>query len=165
MTDQLELFDAPADQTEPARPSPASTPDTWLTLHLIRNGHLTENRTTRRAHIRTCPRCGQHVLRGLDGDTCAFDVTTDPHPLNPLGEALAHLENRRTYALHREARGYVLDPRDANHITHTPAGTRPREDILRDHRCTTGPPPPALTAPTTYAEAHPPLPPGSPPPF
>lgn len=165
MTDQLKLFDTPADPTPPPTTTPTSNHDTWLTLHLIRAGHLTEHGISRRARISTCPRCKQHTLRGLDGDTCAFDVTTDPHPLNPLGEALAHIEGRRTYALHHEARGYVLDPRDAAHIQHAPAGTRPREDILRDHKCATGPPPPALIAPTTFTEAHPPLPPGSPPPF
>lgn len=165
MTDQPALFD-PNTPTTRTTPIPATNrPDTWLTTHLIRTGHLTETGLTRRARIRTCRTCRSLTIAGLDDHTCALEAHTDPTPLTPLAEALAAIEGRPTYNLHREGGHYVLDPRDPEHITAHPAGTRNREDVLRQHLCHTPPVPLELAAPTRYPEHTPPPPPGAHPPF
>jgi hypothetical protein len=162
MTAQPSLLDilTPAATNHPNRPAPS-----WLLNHLITAGHVTETGISRRARIRTCRTCSTHTLVGLDNDRCAFEATVDPTPLSPLGEALAIVEGRRTLALHHEAGRYVLDPRAADHIADHPAGSRRREDVLREHRCDTAPPVDALTAPSTFLSAAACLPPGSPAPF
>lgn len=152
--------------TKSANPSPTTTrpaPARWLLAHLIATGHLTETGLSRRARIRTC-RCHAAVLAGLDAETCAFEVAADPTPLNPLGEALAIVEGQRTWSLHREGGRWVLDRRDAWHITAHPAGTRPREDVVREHRCT-HPVADALAATSCFPETHPKPPANSIPPF
>lgn len=162
MTSQPTLFDT----TLPTPPIAISTsPRNWLTDHLIRTGHLTETGLSRRARIRICPTCHQPTLAALDDDTCAFETHCDPHPLNPLGEALALVEGRRTLALHRTAGHWELDRRDHRHITDDPASHRHREDVLRQHRCHTPPIPNDHTAPSRFPETNPPLPPGAAPPF
>lgn len=115
---------------------------TWLRQHLIDTGHLTETGTSRRARPKT-HHCGALILTGLDDDRCAGEATTDPLPLTPLGEALAHLEGRTTYQLTRRGR-LELDQRNQWAITAHPAGTGPF-DVLREHRCDTPPPAPDLT--------------------
>lgn len=165
MTDQPTLFATTA-ATIPATPkTPTTSHDTWLTQHLIAAGYLTETGLTRRARLRPCPRCTQLILAGLDDDWAALEARADPHPLNPLGEALTHLAGHHTYALHQDSRGYHLDRRTADHITHQPAGTRLREDILRAHHCNTDPPTPPLTTTSNHPSATPPQPPNTPPPF
>lgn len=133
---------------------------------LVRGGHVTESGVSRRVTARACLRCGAPVLAGLDGDVMAFEARVDPEPLNGLGEALAVLEGRGTWALHREQSRYVLDTRDSHEIAAHPATSQPREDVLREHRCSTAAPGSALVAPCSFA---PPttstLPPGAPAPF
>lgn len=126
--------------------------DTWLRDHLVRSGHMTEDGVTRKARLRPCPRCPHDVLVGLDDVTCALEVHADPVPLSELGEAVALLQNRRTLNLRREGSGWVIDRRDHHDITHTPAGTAHRLDVLAEHACAHGPPPPALRAPSTFPE-------------
>lgn len=139
--------------------------DTWLRDHLVRSGHMTEYGVARKARIRRCPNCPHDVLVGLDADTCALEVHADPHPLSPLGEALALLQNRRTLHLRREGGGWVLDPRTDHDIAARPAGTGKRVDVLGQHHCATGPPPPQLRAPSSFPEAKPPVSPTERPPF
>jgi hypothetical protein len=124
----------------------------WLIDHLIRAGHMTESGVTRRARVRTCDRCGDVALVALDDDMCAFEVAADPHPLTALGEAMALLEQRRTFELTKSAGGYQLDRRGPGQITGRPAGTTPRADVLAEHRCRTPDPPPAFLADTSFAE-------------
>lgn len=138
---------------------------TWLRDHLIRKGVITERGVSRRARPRICLRCGLVALVGLDDERCALEVHADPVPLSTLGEALALIEGRRTLALHHEAARFVLDVREADHIADRPAGATAREDVLRQHRCGTGPPAGPLAAASSFAETTPPLPPNSPPPF
>lgn len=159
---QPALFTTPT-QAGPAIPTAGH--NSWLAAHLIRTGHMTETGATRAARIRTCWTCKAAILVGLDADTCAIETTTDPTPLTPLGEALALLDNRRTWALHRERSRYVLDRRDHHEITHHPATSRSREDVLRAHRCHTPPAADAVTAPSSFTPPTPPLPPGAPAPF
>lgn len=135
---------------------------TWLRDYLIRAGHMTEKGLTRRAQIRHCARCGLALLTGLDAEMCALEAVCDPSPLSPLGEALALVEGRRTWALHSEGGRWVLNPREEDQIIAEPATSRPRQDVLRQHRCGT---PPPLTAPSTFPETKPPTPTGSVPPF
>lgn len=144
----LDILTTPT--TTPSAPTPK-----WLVNHLVATGHLTETGATRRARIRPCPNCHDLILVALDGDRCAFEAHVDPDPLTALGEALAVIDNRHTWTLRRSGDGYVLDPRDATSIAYRPAGTEPRADILRQHRCHTAPVPAQLAAPTSFAEAHP----------
>lgn len=129
--------------------------DTWLRDHLIRSGHMTEDGVTRKARIRTCPTCHHQILVGLDDVQCALEVHADPMPLSPVGEAVALLSNRRTVNLRREGGGWVIDRRDDHDIAATPAGTATRTDVLGQHHCATGPPPPALRAPSSFPETKP----------
>lgn len=138
---------------------------TWLRDHLIRTGHMTETGISRRARIRRCRRCSSHILTGLDADVCAIEANADPVPLSPLGEALAVLEGRITWSLHSEGGRWVLDVRDPLHIAAHPAGTRGREDVVREHRCRSSSVVPALTASTRFPETRPPAPVGSEPGF
>jgi len=157
MTTQPELFEQPTTIpiTRPATIQAA--PERWLLDHLIRTGHLTETGLSRRARIRTCP-CHQLVLAGLDEDICAFEVACDPNPLSPLGEALALVEGRRTLAVHRDRGRWVLDRRDHHDIAADPAGTKHREDVVREHRCTSPPPPHGMYTDSRFPETTPPLP-------
>ena len=149
-----------------ATPNHGRRPTTsWLLDHLIRAGHVTETGATRRARIRTCPSCHEPILIGLDADSCAIEAHVDPTPLTALGEALAVVEGRWTWALRREGTRYVLDPRDHHDIAWAPAATVARTDVLRAHRCHTDPATGALTAPTSFAEAAPALPADATPPF
>lgn len=145
------------------RPGSAPAAD-WLIAHLQATGHLTANGIGRRARPHTC-RCGNTILAGLDDDTTALEARVDPWPLTPLGEALACIEGRATYALHHHGGRYVLDWRTATRITHQPAGTRTRMDVLRQHRCDTPPPAGQLIATSTFGAPTDGLPAGSPPPF
>lgn len=109
---------------------------TWLRDHLIATGAISERGTGRRARVRTCNRCGASVLTGLtDPKVCAIDAQVDPAPLNQLGELLARAQRRYTVTARAEAGRYVLDDRDSFAIEGGPAGTRPREDVMAEHRC------------------------------
>lgn len=127
---------------------------TWLRDHLIAGGHLTETGLTRRARIRVCA-CSARVLVGLDDDVCALESAVDPEPLNQLGEALALLEGRYTLSLRRDGRGFVLDRRHRFEIAAKPAGTQPRTDVVREHRCGSRELADAETALTAFGEARP----------
>lgn len=133
------LFDLPAtgSSTESATTSanPRQGHSRWLLDHLIAGGHLTETGLGRAARIRTCS-CGAPTLSGLDADICALEAHADPDPLTPLGEALAHVEGRRTWA---------LDIRDHTHINRPP----------RRHQATRRRPPPTpLPHRTTHRRPH-----------
>lgn len=129
------------------------TAPTWLRDHLIRTGAMTEKGTTRRARYRHC-RCGLVILTGLtDPHTCAIEAHVDPHPLNPLGEALALLEGRYTVTARPEAGRFVLDDRDDLTIAARPAGTTLRADVLAEHRCGR-PVPKGGRGPSSFHAAH-----------
>jgi len=77
--------------------------------------------------------CKADVLAGFDEDHCASAVIADPYPLSALGEALALLENRRSYELRRHNDGLALWVRD-----HWQIGGSPASDeviVLTDHVC------------------------------
>jgi hypothetical protein len=116
--------------TELAPPTP------WeiVERHLIASGALSPEGIGRRAQPRRCPSCRQPVLVGLDADTGSVRADADPAPVTALGELLAQLEGRRTFALVRNAGRLVLDYRDAGRIRYRPAGTD-RLDVLVEHRC------------------------------
>jgi hypothetical protein len=80
-----------------------------------------------------CLVCKSDVLAGFDDDFAARAVVVDPMPLSPLGEALALIENRRSYELGRYGAGLALSLRD-----HWQIAGRPASDetiVLTDHRC------------------------------
>ena len=68
----------------------------------------------------------------------AFPALVDPGPLDAVGEALAHLGGRRTYALRRHTgRSLRLYQRDRWQITGKPPGSRSIYpfDVVADHAC------------------------------
>lgn len=119
------------------------TPRTFdLRAHLETSGHVSEHGTSRAASRRICRDCGQPVVRALDADLLAFEVTVDPTPVNPVGELLALAAGRRTYdGIHVGGR-LELEPRRPAHIT------QHRYPVFTDHHC--GAPLPAA-APTAGA--------------
>lgn len=127
-----------------------------LRRHLETTGHVTATGTSRRLTAHTCRTCHSPTLRGLDADTCAFEITLDPTPLDPLGEVLALTAGRRTYDLTHTAGRYEINPRTHHHIT------RPRRyPVLTEHRCgqplpVAAEPAPAMTA-TEGATDEPPF--------
>ena len=127
----------------------------WLKQHLIATGVIDDNGIGRRAVVRTCVTCRATILTGLDADTAALTVRVDPIPLSPLGEALARVDGRPTYWLHRDGGRLVLDLRDAWNIHARPAGTRLGEDILRAHQCGSPPVAGPLEAETQHPSARP----------
>jgi hypothetical protein len=60
-------------------------------------------------------------------------AVVDPLPLAPIGEALALLSGRTTYALHVGVGVCELQVRSRWQITNAPAGTR--YDVLAAHVC------------------------------
>lgn len=106
----------------------------WLARHLEDTGKLGPDRIGRAAKAHRCKDCGQLILTGLDDDMCAIVANADPIPLAPLGEALALIAGRRTYALHATAGRLELVRRYDKQITGAPAGTRPY-DVLAQHTC------------------------------
>lgn len=79
-----------------------------------------------------CPRCRALVLTGVT-ERPGHEVVLDPEPLDPAGELDAVLDGRRTVTLHTVAGRLTV--RGARAIEERPAGTRPREQVLRQHRC------------------------------
>jgi hypothetical protein len=130
----------------------------WLRAHLIATGRWNIDGINRTARTRTCHDCNALTLAGLDDPRCAGPAITDTTPLSPLGEAIAHIEGRSTYALTRTANQLTLDHRNQWTIAAHPAGTG-QADILAEHRCGTTPPPPPLCTPSrirppTHQENH-----------
>ena len=94
--------------------------------HLVDTGNLGVDGLGRAAQLRTCPRCHQAVITGLDARRCAIRVACDPVCLDQLGEAAALLSGRSTYELW----GRELEKRDQWKIA---AGiSRP---VMRQHQC------------------------------
>lgn len=101
-----------------------------LRAHLITTGVITESGVSRAAKLRACTHCGHPVIRALDGDVLAFDVSCDPDPIDPLGEVLALAAGRRTYDAIPTKTRLELEPRHPAHIT----GPH-RYPVLAEHRC------------------------------
>lgn len=128
---------------------------TGLHAHLVTQGHIAPNGTGRRAQARRCPHCRHNVIVGDDDERCALTATCDPQPLTPLGEALARVDGLATYNLAAIRGGYQLWYRGPEHIEGKPAGTNPREDVLRQHRCGNPPPVGPLTMPSVHIPTRP----------
>lgn len=131
--------------------------DNWTRIkaHLQAQGYMDENGLTRRVTAKTCTDCHAPVLAALDADVCAFSVHVDPAPLSVVGEALAVITGRRTYALRRLGGRHLLSRRSSFAIAGSPAGSAraARYDVLADHACAAGPLPtiPSAYQPTTAA--------------
>ena len=100
--------------------------DDALRAHLIAGGKLTPSGLGQAAQLRTCPRCWQWIVRGLDHRRCALEVTCDPVGLTPRTELAAVLAGCRTYELW----GTELERRDASKI----ARGMPKP-VVATHRC------------------------------
>lgn len=138
-------------ELEPDEQRPAPTEWDIIEARLIRAGHLSPEGIGRRAQPRRCRDCHARILTGLDDDIAALRADVEPTPVTALGEMIAHLEGRRTYALVHNFGRLVLDYRDANRIAHRPAGTG-RLDVLVEHRCASRTRFP--TAPSNLTRSH-----------
>lgn len=106
----------------------------WLARHLEDTGKLGRDRISRAARAHRCKHCGRFILTGLDNNMCAGVADVDPVPLAPLGEALAIIAGRSTYALRKTPGRLELQLRDSWQITGKPAGTT-RFDVVAQHTC------------------------------
>ena len=84
-----------------------------------------------------CIKCQASVLAGFDEDAMAQAVVVDPTPLSTMGEALALVQQRRTYRLGRYDEGLALWHRDHWQISAHPASEECI--VLTDHVCGAGP--------------------------
>lgn len=110
------------------------TGSAWLWRHLEQTGVVGPDRVGRSVRATACRTCCGQTLTGLDNDRCAVVAHADPEPVSPLGEALALLAGRKTYALHPSANGYELVLRYDKQIAAAPPGTR-GYDVLAEHAC------------------------------
>lgn len=107
----------------------------WLRRHLEATQDIGPEAVTRRVRGRTCKRCGQAILTGLDADAAAGNAYVDPLPLSPLGEALAQIAGLATYELLWTGVRLELEYRDAWSIEGHPAGSRAGVDVVAEHQC------------------------------
>lgn len=110
-----------------------NTPWHVIREHLENTLVLTEG-VGRRAQARICADCHAKTIAGWDADVCALLAIVDPTPLDGVGEALAQLQGRRTYALTPEGGRLVLDHRTAGRISHRSPNAG-RYDVLPEHAC------------------------------
>lgn len=93
-------------------------------------GAVTERGIGRSLAATTCRDCHTPTVRALDADICAFEVTLDPTPLDPLGETLAIATGRTTYDVVPTKTGLLIEPRSPQRITQPR-----RHPVLAQHRC------------------------------
>lgn len=117
----------------------------WLQHHLEQTGAWDADGISRAAKSRRCPDCRMWVLAGLDDPRCAGPAIVDTSPLSSLGETVALLTGRSTYALRRFHTRIELDHRNQWSI-HTPPEHAPY-DVIAEHRCRT---PMLPTMPSSY---------------
>lgn len=124
---------------------------TWLRRQLETAGRWNTDGVGRALSGGRCRSCKQPVVRGLDDDVAALAVTCDPRPVDELGEALALMQGRRTFAVASRGGRLLVDPREPLAI----AARRPA-DVLAEHRCGSPPlpaaPQPANPQPTDQQE-------------
>lgn len=106
----------------------------WLWRHLEQTGVVGPDRVGRSARATACRTCHSPTLTGLDNDRCAVVAHADPEPLDTLGEALALIAGRKTYALHQSANGYEFVLRYDKQIAAAPPGSR-GYDVVAEHAC------------------------------
>lgn len=113
-------------KTMTTKPTP-----TWLKQHLIDTGVWRADGCRKKAAIRTHT-CGLAVLYGIDTATTRPAIA-DPHPLTPLGEALALIQNRQTWNYWHAVS--ELRHRSIIVIQHSPPGARDDVHVLAEHVC------------------------------
>lgn len=116
----------------------------WLQRHLETAGRWNVDGIGRRLSGGRCRRCHATVVRALDDDIAGLPVTCDAQPVNDVGEALALLQGRATYAVVNSLGRWQLDPRDRYRI----AARRP-DLVVAQHVCDV----PALPAADVAAPA------------
>lgn len=104
----------------------------------------------RAAQLRTCPTCHAHILRGLDHDICALDISCDTAPLTTQSEAIALLTGRATYDAETTGLTIHLEHRHQFRIR------APRQwTILAQHACPGTPLDLTWLPSRTHAELYP----------
>ncbi|HEU4544479.1 MAG TPA: hypothetical protein VFR23_25335 [Jiangellaceae bacterium] len=102
----------------------------WLQTHLTATGAWNTDGIGRALRARQCT-CGARVLSGLDADRAALPAAVEPSPVDPAGELLALMQNRRTFRIRYFGR-WEIDRRSSFDIAAQPAG---KVDVLIEHEC------------------------------
>lgn len=117
----------------------------WLKAHLTQLGRWDSDGVSRRARLRVHT-CGEPIVVGLDSERGGLAVAAQPDALDEVGELLAVVAGRGTYALRGlEIARPELDRRVSFHITGSPAGSARAPYVVGEHRC--GDPLPASADP------------------
>lgn len=99
----------------------------WVTDQLNTNPPI-----GRRALFTRCRKCKEIVLRGLDADILAMEVTADPTPLDPMQELACVLTGRATYQANVGGDEIKIIDRQ---LRYTTAGVPPPRPIIPEHVC------------------------------
>ena len=92
----------------------------WRNEIIKTTGAVTGRRTSNKAQVRRCRKCGAVILAGLDAPMCAVDVDLDPTPLKRDQQKAAALIGRRVYDIDM---GGAISYRESDHIQkYWPAG-------------------------------------------
>ena len=107
----------------------------WLADHIATTTGAPAGAGNLRAE--KCRSCGVVVLAGLSSQQAGFSVQVDPQPLSPVGEAMALLVGRWTFALRMAGNHFRLTTRDQWQIKGSPAGSAMyvRTDVVAQHAC------------------------------
>src|SRR5688500_19264348 len=102
---------------------------------MVRSQLIRADGIGRRCKLRKCGSCGDHIVRGLDGDVCAVVVSTSAGPICTKTEIAALVLGRKTYDLITILGAKTFPAFEL--VESTPARIRrtPRYDILATHVC------------------------------
>lgn len=101
-----------------------------VTHHLQTQGHITEQGLTRKAKPRTCPRCRQQCIAGININ--GRDTWLNPEPINAATELQLLLNDQTTYSIWA---GTQIVPRNQHWIRAYPPGD-PHRPTHQAHHCT-----------------------------
>lgn len=102
---------------------------------MVRSQLVRSDGVGRRCKVRTCSGCGEHVVRGLDGDRCAVVVSAQPGPISREVEVAAIVLGRKTFTLLPLVNAKTFPAFEL--IERTPSMIRRNSiwDILASHVC------------------------------
>lgn len=100
-----------------------------LTNHLIKTGHLSEHSLSRTARPKTCPKCRQACIAGID--IYGLDTWLHPQPIDTQTELRLLLQGITTYSIFAKR---DIIRRDKHWIRAYPPG-HPTRPTHQPHHC------------------------------